>query len=105
MPLIATLILSFFLIVNKIFEYFILVSLNDLNALKTTFNLKNIKICHHYCNYERWKIMPSISQEDSENRGKNIENFNEKCTCIYYKCVEYFFLNQRTLLSCVQFSD
>lgn len=49
--------------------------------------------------------MPSISQEDSDNRGKKIGNFNEKCTCIHYKCVEYIFLNQRTLYSCVQFSD
>lgn len=42
--------------------------------------------------------MPSISQEDSGNRGKNIENFNEKCTCIYYKCVEYFFFKSKNFV-------
>lgn len=43
MPLIASLILSLFLKVNKISKYFILVSLDDFNALKTTFNKKKSK--------------------------------------------------------------
>lgn len=55
--------------------------------------------------------MSILQEEDSQNRGKNIENFNEKCTCIYYKCVEYFFKSNNFVKLCgifrldIYFSD
>lgn len=67
-------------------------SLDDFKALKTTFNFKkNQNMLPLLSLYEQEKIMSSILQEkDFQNRGKNIESFNEKCTCIKNKCIEYF---------------